>query len=316
MRLMNTSKNKEPIYDNGWKATFRTAFRTPLPTKPEGSADIQLKALEKQHKNYKVTVGIKKRKHLHGLQLALDSGKNDHGSNPTISPIINSDSSIYVIPGCERTFVCDKTKTSSNISRQGPSTSYLCNRIEYTQKLFKLPAESTSDSEMDDHHVRNKKAYRLYMGENILYHMMINIQNEKYYLCYFRQLIEFEFGGEKERPREKNFKIVHPNMNEYPNKSIVKRSGVTGRCQRPNHNTLVAEQNSVSLSKLKMTAIKSLSLQGDDKDQLSDRIGMRIGILDDFRSFCNDEELYDSFLKRLIDFEENLLIDNSPYCYY
>ena len=316
MRLMNTSKNKDPIYDKGWKATFRTAFRTPLPTKPEGSADIQLKALEKQHKNYKVTVNIKKRKPLHGLQVALDSCENDHGSNPTISPIITSDSSIYVIPGCERTFVCDKTKTSSNISRQGPSTSYLSNRIESTQKWFKLPAESTSDSEMDDNHVRNQKAYRLYMGENILNHMMINIKNEDYYLCYFKQLIELESGLEKEQPRERNFEIVHPNQTEYPNKSIVKRSSVTGRCQQRNHKTLVAEQNSANLSKLKMTAIKSLSLQGDDKDQLSNRISMRIGILDDFRSFCNDEELYDSFLKRLIDFEENLLTDNSPYCYY
>ena len=312
---MNTSKNKDPIYDNGWIATFRTAFRTPLPTKPEGFGGIPSKAWEKQHKNLKVAVNIKERKHLHGLQLALNSCENDHGCNPTISPIITSDSSIYVIPGCEKRLVGDEGETLSNISRPGPSTSNLSDRIGSTQKLIKLAAESTSDSEMDDNHVRNQKAYRLYMGENILNHMMINIKNEDYYLCYFKQLIELESGLEKEQPRERNFEIVHPNQTEYPNKSIVKRSSVTGRCQQRNHKTLVGEQNSVNRSKLKKTAIKSLSLQGDDKDQLSDRIGMRIGILADLRSFCNDEELYDSFLKRLIDFEENLLTDNSPYCY-
>ena len=59
-----------------------------------------------------------------------------------------------------------------------------------------------------------------------------------------------------------------------------------------------------------MTATKRLSLEGNDKDQLSDRICLRIGILDHFKSFCNDEELYDSFIKRLIDFEENLLTDD------
>ena len=168
---------------------------------------------------------------------------------------------------------------------------------------------------MDDHHVRNKKAYRLYMGENILYNMMINIQNEDYYLCYFRQLLEFESGVENEKSSEKSFEIFHPNKAEYPNKRIVKRSSASGRCQRRTKKTLVDEQSSVNLSKFQMTATKRLSLTGNDKDQLYDRIGMRIGILDHYKSFCDDEELYDSFIKRLIDFEENLLTDDSFFCY-
>ena len=67
------------------------------------------------------------------------------------------------------------------------------------------------------------KSYRHSMGETILSYMLSNVENEEAYLHYFRQLISFE-GGLNKEDGSNVFDIVHLNHNDNKRGERVKRS--------------------------------------------------------------------------------------------
>ena len=105
--------------------------------------------------------------------------------------------------------------------------------------------------------------------------------------------------------KRKKFEIV-PFSKTKPIKTCkIKNSGKSSKKYK-----FSKEHNAIELCKSKTNAPEELILNVPFAFTLSDRTQLRREALGDFQIHCNNDELYDKFLKRLIDLEESLINDN------
>lgn len=157
-----------------------------------------------------------------------------------------------------------------NVPEQQPSTSKGSSEITPRHQMTDFAQRSTSETDHDS--IGLGKSYRLCIGKKIISNMMKNINNEEGYLHYFRQLVQFEETMKHEDTCHKDFEIVD-------------------LCQSKN------------------TAHQMMSLKINLAETLLNRIDMRRNVLENWHVYCKDEELYDSFLNELLNFEESLVKD-------
>ena len=149
-----------------------------------------------------------------------------------------------------------------------------------------------SDSESD------LKSYRRSKGETIIYYMISNVENEDAYLHYFKQLISFEEGLNKQVGSD-ILDIEHFNYNQNTRKGKVKRSNTNLR------------NETASFANSKHMRQESLELRVNFVGKQVDRIAMRRDILENVYDQDNDDELYDEFLDQLIVLEESFIENTS-----
>ena len=131
--------------------------------------------------------------------------------------------------------------------------------------------------------------------------MVINLSNEEGYLYYFRQLIQFEETLKREKPCHNGFELVHITDVQGPKNGRIKESNT-----QPKDKALLGKVKNKSKN---TPAPQMMTLQVNFVGKFSDRIAMRRNILENLNIYCNDEELYDMFLDRLLNFEESLIKD-------
>ena len=136
--------------------------------------------------------------------------------------------------------------------------------------------------------------------------MVLQISNEDAYLHYFKQLIELDNLANK----SKTDKLQKFEITPFGKKHTTKM------CKTKKSNTIKnVKNNTVPVKELikeprssKNKTLEEITLKVDFTLELNARIQLRRTMLDEFEIYCYDKELYDSFINRLIEFEESLLI--------
>jgi hypothetical protein len=141
----------------------------------------------------------------------------------------------------------------------------------------------------------------LILGEEILSNMIKNINNETKYLHYLKQLSYFEENFRKDHAFSNNCRIVH--LTDVP---ILRMSQVKRSKQLPKYQTCEEEQNNGYPHLSKNTSFPEDESHMAFIGRPQDRIKMRVHVLNGHEECCNDEETYESFIDRLLDYEESL----------
>ena len=171
-----------------------------------------------------------------------------------------------------------------------PSTSKICSG--FTQVTEGCSTSHTSDSEPD------LKGYRRSMGEEIIFYMLSNLENEDIYLHYFRQLSSFE-DGLTNQDGSSIFEIVHINYSQ---------NTVKGRAKRSKTNL---NKDPVRQTNSRNTRPEILELKANLLGKQMDRIARRRDLLENLYDQNGRDELYQEFLDKLFAVEESLIEDSS-----
>ena len=151
------------------------------------------------------------------------------------------------------------------------------------------------DSESENDYKAEKKCFRLIMGEDILRHMFVNINDEDPYIHYFKQLIEFEeFVKSNEHRNLEKFKIVHYDVSNGTKVCKIKNSG-----QRKISNKKITSKN-----KPEEEIILKVNFA---VEPFQKRTKLRHETFRHFHKYCNDKESYECFINRLQTLEENFI---------
>ena len=208
---------------------------------------------------------------------------------------------VYIISSPEKLQTSESNEPKSIIIGEARA-SYTNPKYGNNQKKQKLiDIASRKSSETDDDNPAPKKSYRLLIAEKIVKHMRMNINKEKDYLHYLRQLSRFEEFLKEGDVSPKDFEIVHIDGLPIPKIGKIKSSNSTASFK-----TISKRDTFRDLGKSKNIPPQMISLEVNFVGQLSDRTEMRLDLLDDFQRFFGNEESYKIFLNALFDLEETL----------
>ena len=301
--LMNTSYNKDRVVENGWKVVLLNPFVKIRPYFKQPTAFELKRILRKGPKNEKENVLI-------GQNKTIQPSKE---ANPVVESSPNSKYSDG--KNKERVFIISnkkldnsKIKVDSVLEVEDieviPSTSMNKNNIDPQPQLKRLHAKSSSS---DSEPANYTKSHRLQIGENILRHMAEKINEENCYLHYFHQLLEFE-DMLKNEPLDPKYEFEITPFPNYNNRNVPKVKSSFSQIQQSEKNKKRRKKlhswihESVALE----PQIPELSVNNNNTFYLEIKSQLRCDTLKKFELYCEDEEKYDIFLKRLIDVEEEI----------
>ena len=302
--LMNTSHNKDRITDDGWKNTIRNAIRLPFNLKMDCFQGSLQNVEEGQPATTQPSSKIRQRQEMNYADQRSTSETRAVGLPANYKrdsrQIVHAE--VYVISNSENTIQPSAHDYIylPNVPDGQPSTSKGISKSRHRQKPVDFAQRPTSETDSDN--VSLQQSYRFYIGEKILSNMMNNMNNEEQYLHYFRQLIQFEETLKHEDACLKDFEIVHITDFQASKEGRVKRSN-----SQPRARSVSDKDKPIHLSKSKSTLPQHIAVQTDFIGRFSDRIDMRRNILENLHLYCSDEELYDIFLNRLLNFEESVI---------
>ena len=131
------------------------------------------------------------------------------------------------------------------------------------------------------------------------------MSNEDAYLHYFKQLLELDYWAKNSEIDDlQQFQISLYNKMHTTKMSKIKNSKKTKIVR---HDTIPIKESFTDSSSSKTRTLGELSLNVHLTEATLDRIQLREAMLVDFQIYCYDNEAYESFFNRLIDFEESLI---------
>ena len=307
--VMNTSANKDRILDDGCKNAFRNAFILPL-NNIIHSRKNRVQRIEIHHgKVYHVSLkarqrGIGNKKAT--LFSTLNAGEKNDDLYLKINQLKKNGSKPFVVSRSEDAISTGNINhsTVSVISHIYPSTSNETNTQSTRQGIYKEAKRITSELERKSNKRAKKTDNQLRVRKTILHHMVINVYNEQTYLFYFRQLLQMENSLKKEVRGTLDFNLTHMNECKAPRINHIKRSSGSTKHKKPWRQ----DPNSFYPRKSKNILRQNSQLQINFRIPTPERICMRLVVLENYDAFCNDDELYSSYLNGLIDLEESLII--------
>ena len=182
-----------------------------------------------------------------------------------------------------------------------------------THKSFKKKPKSMisdEDSTLNSKTVCNqsslRKSDRLSKGEQLLSNMALHGSNEDAYMHYFKQLIEFDYLTKNSKTDHlQKFEIIPFNKMHTTKICKIKKSK---KIINVNNDTVSRKDTRIkNTSSSKNKTSEEITLKVNYTVDLFNRIQQRQALLDDLETYCYDDELFDSFVNRLVEFEESLI---------
>ena len=168
--------------------------------------------------------------------------------------------------------------------------------------------DSSIDSETDDGFQRSPpKSYRLQKGTQILSLMSLNSNKEDAYIHYFQQLLELEHLAKddncKHLTKHLDIALFAKSSKIRPSHKIKKKTSL----KHKKINMMSPEYTRKTIMNSKNKHYKETILNIDFVLELEERTKQRQRNLDGFLKYCNNEEMFDYFVKKLTIFEEGLI---------
>ena len=132
--------------------------------------------------------------------------------------------------------------------------------------------------------------------------MLIYIDNEDEYLHYLKQLAQLEETF-NQGTFQNDFEIVH--LSDLPTPKI---GNVKHSTPKPKNEVPETIEISGPINKSKNISKQRVKLNIECLDELAVRIEKRKQLLEHFQTNCSDEDRYKTFINRIFDFEESLII--------
>ena len=287
--LMNTSHNKKRIIDDGLVSVLRNLIRPPVDFNT-----IRKSICNRLYLNFQ---NLTSRTRIVQVPKIVES---ETSSKLTDKPCQKNTLGVYVISNsAASSFVKDNIP---NVPLECASTSKGITYIEEGIKRNILSRKYSSDSSL----VNEKGAFleesRISVGKKILSYMTENVSMEEVYLHFLVQLVDFEEKVNDQDASLLQFEIIPHISDELKD---VKKSTKTKRKGR--HRPFLAEDKSKFFNKTEAVA-SSKSIQKKNLiGSLSRRMEMRREMLEDFSAHCNNEESYETYVAKVIDFEEGMI---------
>lgn len=302
---MNTSYNKDRIVDDGWKPVVLNSivnpFRNTTPKDPDKSTDNEMKNIrsksflihKKQGKDRKYSFPISRE----GLQnTTLSMAETEHNRKIKICTIFKEESIIDL----------EDIERNANIPK--PCWA-LNNRQERKFNNAKRNLSNDhSNTVLDDINESTgpRTSERLRIGEEILFRMLSEVNNEPSYLHYFKQLMAFEdFINDKYRNLNEEFQIK--SFNEMVNntkKIYVENSSNQDEVDSSSlKRTIKNSKNRFSKQKVRQPHSTNVNYVID----VLIRAQLRRDMLKHYKVHCRDERRYNDYLNSLSEFEERLI---------
>ena len=302
---MNTSFNKSRIVDDGWKTVFMNSVPSPCNYSLFRRNRCPQESEEKLGSSRR-NAQSRRRQRLLGTSTPsmLSSRTTKRTSSDRKTSLLNEQIELSVISKREINLRPLKHNSSCKLGELEPiqSTSEKNKAIKKKLKCTNADEMSGSEPETESNNRSVRKPDRLRRGEELLNNMILHINDEDAYMHYFKQLIEFTHSTKSsETDNLQEFKIV-PYIKVHT-KQIYKTK-TAKNTRKVKNGTISMKENS-----LKRKTLEEITLKPDFIIQLLDRIELRRVILDDFETYCCEDEVYDNFINRLIDFEESLIKD-------
>ena len=123
---------------------------------------------------------------------------------------------------------------------------------------------------------------------------------------YFKQLIEFDYLTKNSKSDNlQKFEIIPFNKMHTMTLGKIKKSN---KINNVNNDTVSRKDTLIkNTSSSKNKTSEEITLKVNYTVDLFNRIQQRQALLDDLETYCYDDELFDSFVNRLVEFEESLI---------
>ena len=285
--LMNTSHNKRRVIDDGMATVLRNALRPPV----DYFKQIIVRFYSRIHLN---VVSPKGNEHVSKFVEVETSSKipEKHDKKNT--------SGVYVISNSEylSSFAKDNMP---NVPLECASTSNGITYIEEGIKRNFLSRQSSESSLVNDNGVFQVES-RISFGKEILSYMTKNVSIEEVYLHYFVQIIDFE-----EKFKDKEDFLPHIEIVPHICDKLAYAGKSTMTKVKGKNKVCLNEDKSKDFNTYRPAATLIANLKKNTKGSFSQRMEMRKTMLKGYSDHCKDEESYQKYLTKLIDFEESVI---------
>ena len=289
--LMNSAHNKDRMIDEGLTNIILNALNMPF----------DLKAFFGFLRKRLYRDCFKEEENLGEMPNEDEKTKN------TSDEVLNESSRkdipmIYIVPKKEldSTYKQQEIKIATNLlAEEKPSRS---NGTCEENESKKFPSLDTSTSDDDEEMVGRlpENENRFLTSKKLLSYMADNVNDEKCYLHYFLQLVDYE-NKIKDKHQVEDFVIL---TFDERRKYTEKRKSFT-KSKGKNRVNMTREKE-VETTNFEVLSSQTMMLAVDSDAKLLDRIAMRKVMLENFNEHFSEEESYEVYLNELIDFEEGL----------
>ena len=284
---MNTSHNKKRIIDDGMATVLRNALRPPV----DYFNQIIIPFFNRIHVNAVSPRGDEHVSKIVEIETSSKiTGKKDQKNTSGVNIISNSE--------CSSSFLKDNMP---NVPLECASTSKGITYIEEGIKRNFLSRPSSDSSLVNDNVVFQVES-RISFGKEILSYMTKNVSIEEVYLHYFVQIIDFE---KKVKDKEAFLPYIEIIPHMYDKLPYTGKS--TGTKVKGKNKVCLDENKSKDFNTSQPATTLIANLKKNIRGSITQRMEMRRTMLKDFSDHCNNEESYQKYLTKLIDFEEGMI---------
>ena len=282
--LMNTSHNKKRIIDDGMATVLRNALRPPV----DYFNQIIITFFNRIHVN---AVGPRGDEHVSKIKTSSKITRKKAQKNTSgVNIISNSE--------CSSSFLNDNMP---NAPLEFASTSKGITYIEEGIKRNFLARQGSDSSLVNDNGVFQVES-RISFGKEILSYMTKNVSIEEVYLHYFFQIIDFDEKVKDKGAILRHIEIVPHIYDKFPYTRKSTMAKVKGK-----NKVCLDEDKSKDFDTSQPATTLIANLKKNTKGSFSQRMEMRRTMLKDFSDHCNNEDSYQKYLTKLIDFEEGMI---------
>ena len=275
-RLMNTTYNKDRIIDDGWKSVIINSVKS-------ASNFFGVRSIQQIEHNEK----------------AKQIGKNNVSLSIRIKPTQETNST-KAEPDINLISLENLSDESTLIQTTSDGRSHNKQEADKIRNQFFNQASPDSDEDSLDRDCPMFERWR--KGSQIISTMYDNVNDEKAYSHYFKQLLEVEYATNKNKIRDMDFDYISSHHSSY----IAK----TCKPKRSKRNLEIDRTSSKSAKSLKNSrTLDETPLNVNFVIDLDERKKQRQTILEGFMMNCNHENEYENFIKLLISFEEGLIVN-------
>ena len=312
--LMNTAYNKERIIDEGLKNIIRNALDMPFDRKKiyrflqmawignsndgNGNQKIMLNDHGKGNCDSKDTKAYLTEKDVPMIHVIPNNELNPVQELNNIEDCQNlmskEDHSKGSIPICQISQLAEE-KPSSSKRRHDEK--------KHSKGSFSKNISGRKEIDVDEEELTEDEN-RLLICKKLLSYMFKNLNDEKCYLHYFLQLVEYE-DKNKDKNQENDFVILiarNFNEQEEENKKMcsTKKKGMKSSRSISNEKKPTYYQ---------VLSPRTMMVEANANQKQLDRTAMRRAMMENFEEHLTDEKSFNAYLNELIDFEEGL-VDN------
>ena len=289
--LMNTDYNKNLITEYGFFNTIRNALRFPCYVKASKENQTRPEKKLEEHQEVKESTGplSASETRVKEIRISLEDKLNYSSiQSPDIFIVSRSEKNAQWSPWNDND-VFDFTQDpccSNSISHV--SNQERCSTSD--ERNTSITDEETSTSPINRH---------LYLAETILSKMVANVNNEKNYIHYLKELVRLEKVKDQNEDELRNFEVA------IVNKCQVPKLGKTDTSDAQMDNEEVILPSTISpYDAFDYTDAPNVNFLG----RFLDRLELRKGILTNIQINCMNAGSYEEMFNALMDLEEGLVM--------